>query len=87
MLSRALRRSLALEVALYVALAIYGCDASPAAAAGVALAGVLALRATLTAVVTDDAAAEALGVHAAELLLARGARDYLAASGAPDAYG
>jgi triacylglycerol lipase len=50
MLSRALRRSLALEVALYVALAIYGCDASPAAAAGVALAGVLALRATLTAV-------------------------------------
>jgi triacylglycerol lipase len=50
MLSRALRRSLALEVALYVALAIYGCDASPAAAAGVALAGVLALRATLSAV-------------------------------------
>ena len=45
------------------------------------------LRATLASEVTDDAAAEALGVGAAELLLARGARDYLAASGASDADG
>ncbi|MEO8124535.1 MAG: hydroxymethylbilane synthase, partial [Burkholderiales bacterium] len=40
------------------------------------------LRASANAEVTDDAAAEALGVHAAGLLLERGARDYLAASGA-----
>lgn len=39
------------------------------------------LRASVNAVVTDDAAAEALGVRAAELLVERGARGYLAAAG------
>jgi len=45
------------------------------------------LRATLSDVVADDAAAEALGVRAADLLQVRGARDYLAASDAADAPG
>lgn len=47
MLSRALRLSLALEVTLYVSLALYAFDASPSTAALVALTGVLALRAAL----------------------------------------
>ena len=47
MLSRALRLSLALEIAIYVSLALYAFDASPSTAALVALAGVLALRAAL----------------------------------------
>ena len=42
------------------------------------------LRASVSAVVRDETAAEALGVRAGELLLERGARGYLdAASGAP----
>ena len=43
------------------------------------------LRASVNAVVGDDAAADALGVRAAQLLLERGAREYLAAPGAPAA--
>ena len=50
MLSRALRLSLALEVALYVVIAMRIFDASPAGAALAALAGVLLLRTALTAV-------------------------------------
>ncbi len=42
--------------------------------------GARLLRASVNAVVADDAAAEALGVRAATLLLERGARHYLAAS-------
>ncbi|HMN75604.1 MAG TPA: hydroxymethylbilane synthase [Burkholderiaceae bacterium] len=45
------------------------------------------LRASLTAAVADDAAAEAFGVRAAEMLIERGARGYLAASDAADAPG
>jgi hypothetical protein len=47
MLARALRLSLLLEMALYLALARYAFDASPATAALAALAGVLCLRAAL----------------------------------------
>ena len=43
------------------------------------------LRASVNAVAGDDAAADALGVRAAQLLLERGAREYLAAPGAPAA--
>ncbi len=47
MLARALRLSLLLEVALYVAIARYGFDASPFQAALLTLAGILSLRAVL----------------------------------------
>ena len=47
MLARALRLSLTLEIALYALLARYAFDAPPATAAGVALAGLLALRLAL----------------------------------------
>lgn len=49
MLARALRKFLMLEVLLYLALASYGFDASPASAALLALLGVLSLRAALVA--------------------------------------
>lgn len=51
MLSRALGFALLLEVALFVALAIYGFDASPVAAGAVALAAVLGLRAGLVGLI------------------------------------
>ncbi|MBP9804957.1 MAG: alpha/beta fold hydrolase [Candidatus Accumulibacter sp.] len=50
MLARGLRLFLALEVAVYVVLAVYAFDASPADAVLVAVAGVLALRGVLVAV-------------------------------------
>jgi triacylglycerol lipase len=49
MLARALRLSLALEMALYFVLARFACDASPASAVAAAVAGVLVVRAALTA--------------------------------------
>ncbi|WP_300453302.1 alpha/beta fold hydrolase [Accumulibacter sp.] len=47
MLARALRLALLVEVTLYVVLARYACEASPAAAGLLAVLGVLALRAAL----------------------------------------
>ncbi|MEF8712243.1 MAG: alpha/beta fold hydrolase [Accumulibacter sp.] len=47
MLARVLRLALLIEMVLYMAIASYGLAASPSAAAGLALAGVLSLRAAL----------------------------------------